>query len=850
MPLCDTDGWVTQELTKKIHTLNLLNMYLICQMFKVVMCTTIVMLVLVVGRVSPASAGDLTMGMNLNSMEDWMTDHVFVDVFMKSRDWVTRNADGSGPWDGGKGPFIPRDGSGWPTRIPFTPADGDPPQIVHTLMTVLKGGIYTLYFDGLGTFTVGGSGSGSSEVVSDLSGEKTVPVEVVLDEDGNGTIWLEIQSTDDTDYLRDFRIITPGFDAVALSDPFYPGYKEKLSGFRLLRFMDWGRTNASPVRSWSDRTRPDHHTQARESGVALEYMIRLANDLQKDLWICIPHMADDGFVEETAQLLKNTVFRDLKIYVEYSNETWNTAYPFGSDGTGQTDWVQDQGLAMAFDDDPWKAGQKYTVYRSARIWKIFEMVFGSEAADRLVKVLATQSANTSVTELRMAAVLDPSVNPFGLAPDVLAIAPYFGGGLADDLVAEGVVDTITVPGILSRAAAQLRGEVSEDMASQKQQAELYDLWLVAYEGGQHLAGTLGNENNEALTAKLMSANRDFGMYDLYVEFLDAADETGIAVFNSFSFISEPSKWGSWGVLEAVSQESSTAPKYLALTDWMSANIPSNMKPKARLPEDMTVADTDGDGEETVNLDGTRSRDLDGTIIHYVWYESGREIASGPTALVSLWTGTHTLELEVVDNEGATDRESFQVVIASGDAVSNVVVESDFTGTAPSGHTPWDKSKNLSKGISYGGWTLGAGVEGSNRDNVFACFVNNQTALSTLAEAVAADQYAAVSLSPEAGHVLDLSYALFQLTVRRFDNHGGHRYAVFSSVNGFGAGKELFISDYFNSWHTEDALLEFRLPVEGFSNIDGAVEFRIYPFEAQYQWKETSVVAFVLHGDIR
>jgi len=458
---------------------------------KIMMWTTVVVLVL--GHFSMASAGRMAMGMNLNSIEDWMTDHVFVDVFKKSRDWVTRNADGSGPWDSGKRSYIPRDDAGWPTEIPFTPSDGSPPQMVHTLMTVMKAGTYTVYFRGLGTFTVGGSGSGAQEVTADVTGEKTLPVEVLLNEDGRGIVWLKLQSTDATDYLRDFRIITPCFDATMLSDPFFPGYREKLTGFSALRFMDWGRTNASPIQTWKDRTRPDHNTQARDSGVALEYMIRLANDLHKDLWICIPHMADDGFVQETARMLKDTVFRDLKIYVEYSNETWNTAYPFGADGIGQTDWVQDQGVGLGFDGDPWKAGHQYTAYRSAGIWRIFEMVFGSESADRLLKVLATQSCNPYVTELRMTALLDPTINPFGVMPDVLAIAPYFGGGMADDLVSEGVVDTIGVPEILARAATHLRNGSLEEVAAQKEAADTHDLWLVSYEGGQHLAGTLGNE---------------------------------------------------------------------------------------------------------------------------------------------------------------------------------------------------------------------------------------------------------------------------------------------------------------------------------------------------------------------
>ncbi|OQY50552.1 MAG: hypothetical protein B6240_01450 [Desulfobacteraceae bacterium 4572_87] len=85
--------------------------------------------VLILGGFLPVSAGGLTVGMNLNSVRDWMPDHVFVDVFMKSRDWLTRNADGSGAWDSGKELYIPKDASGWPTQVPFSPPDGSPPQI-------------------------------------------------------------------------------------------------------------------------------------------------------------------------------------------------------------------------------------------------------------------------------------------------------------------------------------------------------------------------------------------------------------------------------------------------------------------------------------------------------------------------------------------------------------------------------------------------------------------------------------------------------------------------------------------------------------------------------------------------
>ena len=97
--------------------------------------------------------------------------------------------------------------------------------------------------------------------------------------------------------------------------------------------------------------------------------------------------------------------------------------------------------------------------------------------------------------------------------------------------------------------------------------------------------------------------------------------------------------------------------------------------------------------------------------------------------------------------------------------------------------------------------------------------------------------------------MDLSDALVEITVRRYDNHGGHRYAVFSSIGGFEMGRELFVSPYFDSWSTEDAALQFKLPADGFADIESPFEFRIYTFEAQYYGKETSVAGFVLHGAV-
>lgn len=802
------------------------------------------------GEVPHVAAGGTGVGMNLNSVKDWVPDHVFVDVFKKSRNWITRNADGSGEWSSGKEAFLPTNEQGWPTQVPFLPSDGSPAQIVHTLVTVMKEGVYTLFYEGCGTFRVGTSGGASREVVADGIGEKSLSLNVTLDENGEGIIWLEILRTDSTDYLRQFRIITPGFESDYVTAPFYPVYEEKLQNYSVLRFMDWGQTNGSPIRTWADRTRPDHNTQARDSGVALEYMILLANRLHKHPWICIPHMADDDFVEQTALMLKSGVSQGLKIYVEYSNETWNTAYPFGTDGTGQTDWVQDQGEALGLSSDRWTAGQKYVALRSAQIWNIFELVFGAESAGRLIRVTGTQSRNVWITTTRLEALADPAINPFDVRPDVLAVAPYFGGDVADSLVVEGLVDTTTVPEILNKAGEDLRQVVPDDLALQKNAADLHDVWLLTYEGGQHLVGTLGNENNAVLTEKLISANRDFQMADLYQEYMAVLNDFDIPLLCHFSYIGNPSKWGSWGALESINQPDREAPKYSALNQWTAAHSPTNIVPKARVLENIMVSDVDGDGEEPVRLDGTPSRDLDGTIVDFTWIVAGAQVATGPTAIVVLPAGTHTVELEIRDNDGATDRTALEVAVEGCGQPSNLLVEADFAGTSPAANTPWTAVNGLASGIAYSGWTLGPGGTASETDDVFAWFLDNEAELSTLSEALDRQQYAAVQLAPETGCQIDLSGEQVRITVRRFDNHGGHRYAVFSNIDGFKEKKALFISPYYDSWSTEDAVLEFNLPSNRFSRLTKPFELRVYPFEAQYAHKETSIAGFSLHGTVQ
>ena len=75
--------------------------------------------------------------------------------------------------------------------------------------------------------------------------------------------------------------------------------------------------------------------------------------------------------------------------------------------------------------------------------------------------------------------------------------------------------------------------------------------------------------------------------------------------------------------------------------------------KASAGQGQLIFDTDGNGTETVKLDGAASKTDEGTITSYVWTENGIEIASGVTPTVTLTLGVHTIQLTITTSLNLT-----------------------------------------------------------------------------------------------------------------------------------------------------------------------------------------------------
>ncbi|MDX2108995.1 MAG: hypothetical protein SFY80_02015 [Verrucomicrobiota bacterium] len=786
----------------------------------------------------------LSVGMNLNEVNDYSADMVFTDSFKKARSWSTRNQDGSGLWDSGFGSSVPVDTNGWPTLVPFTPS-GQPAQIVHTTFKVAKGGTYKLIYDGVGTFKYQvANGTAWTTVNETITGTKTRDVTVTL----NGSmaaVYLEILSSSGADKLRNFRFITPGYETTYTTKLFDNIYTDRLAPFTTLRFMDWGRTNGNTVVQWSERTTQTWYTQCKKFGVSYELMISLANQLGKNLWISIPHAADDNYVTQLARLLRDTANPDAKIFIEYSNETWNTAYAFT-----QTVYVQDQGQALNLDPNRWTAGQMYVGKRSARIFDIFETEFGTtNATKRLVKVMGTQAGSSSISTTRLSAMANPAINPTGVWPDALANAPYFGGGIADQIVTNGEVDTITTADILSRITTDLRTNSTNWVITQKGIADSNGLWLICYEGGQHLAGTFGNENNVTLTTKLNTANRDPGMQAIYDEYVTMLRTQGVTQFENYHYLGAYDKWGSWGMAEYPTQSDTVLYKYLALKNWINANPSGNLTPRATIACARVVTDTDNNGSEVVSLDALDSRDFDGNITAYQWKVNGASVSTASTYNATLPVGANQVQLIVTDNCGVTGTTTVTVTV-NPQGTDAVIMDANFTGTSPGVNTPWTAVNTLAANVTYSGFSRGPGIiSGNTRNNVFGVNVTATATPTTLASAIAENEYVKFTVQATPTHNLDLRGAAVTFKIQRFDlTNAGKRFAVFSSVGGFIESAALYTSPQITN--TTEQTFTFNLPFTGYNTLTSAVEFRVYFYETVYATKEQDVTDFVLRGAVR
>ena len=519
--------------------------------------------------------------MNLMEVADWSPQAPFLDHFKTARPWIGHLP---GRWGGVGHDDLAAAGyldpQGWPTAMPpelgsiGTVILTDLPASAHSLA-----GRYVLRFDGSGIVEV----SGRAENVRYGKGKVTFDYTP-----GPGPVEIRIQRTGrGTDYVRNITVVRADqLKAYADGALFNPLWLDMLDGFDVLRFMDWMQTNDSEQVGWEDRPEVSDYTWARK-GVPAEILLALANTLGADPWFNMPHMADDSYLRNFAQLVDGGLDEDLRAYVEYSNEVWNWQF-------AQAQWADEQARSLWAGSDLW---MQFYGGRAAEMSRIWTDVFGADADQRLVRVISSQTGWPGLEEQVLNAPLWVAGAPDRLPParyfDAYAITGYFGGtlGLRDsapmvrawiadsrdraraaaaDLGLQGAeaaayieahqYDVATAQamleiedGLLSEDGnGAMAGFLDKELPYHKSVADEYGLDLIMYEGGSHVVGVGQMVEDAELTGFFTHFNYTEEMAALYTKMLTGWAEHGGTLFAAYADVAVPGKWGSWGARRTLS----------------------------------------------------------------------------------------------------------------------------------------------------------------------------------------------------------------------------------------------------------------------------------------------------------
>lgn len=507
-------------------------------------------------------------GVNVNELHYEDASFPFIDLFRQSapfKDNVLEMPDVD---------KVEYDAQGWPLRLHgakiATKFIGKmPPE-------ALVEGDYVLLYDGTGRLSYGHG----VEAVSQSPNRDVIRLK--QGEDGEINASLVIDSMDETDPIRNIRILPPGgicqdnpyqrvfaqtdcasgasylaFEQYYPSIRFTPEYLNYLKDFGTIRFMAMSGITRNPERDWAERPNLQEATWGGgygARGAPLEIQVDLANRMQADAWFNLPHAADDEYIRNFAIYVRDHINPHARIYVEYTNEVWNTSF-------SHSEYTQKKGIEAGFSINSVDAGYQYYIKRAGEVFAIWEQVFAGR--ERLTRVIGSWDTRPDISK--------KFLGEYGGAQiaDAMAIAPYFGGntkGYRESTTVDQVFDLTT-----AKDSFRSLPQVLDHVREQVEIAHHYGLKLIAYEGGQGLVDWVTRESTQHPNPLFFAANRDPRMGALYTQMLKGWKEAGGELFMAFSSPRTCQWFGCWGLKEHIRQPREVAYKYDAVLNFIDAH---------------------------------------------------------------------------------------------------------------------------------------------------------------------------------------------------------------------------------------------------------------------------------------
>lgn len=344
------------------------------------------------------------------------------------------------------------------------------------------------------------------------------------------------------------KLIRPGYDADT-EQTFLDSFIDALTNpkFSAIRFKDFTATDGVDpeypgVTEWADRSLPTHAAQTRigainkRGGAAWDYVIELANLTGIDPWINIPVSATDDYVTQLATMFKENLNPDLNIYLESSNEVWNTA-----PGYEQTQYSKAQADALGIDE------RENHARRTVEIAQLFESVYGAGSLNSKIRVILCSHAPMLKWWVQgMLDYIKNNIGPVNQYVYALACQSYFSGG-AD---AGESVDKI-----LADCRASITSQMDEPSGNQSGRkqwiAKAQQFGLVGgfcfYEGGPDHGG--GSTTN---LANRINAERSQDMGDVFkYNYKEAFFDLGGNLAIQFTLTSAYNRYGCWGMTDDI-----------------------------------------------------------------------------------------------------------------------------------------------------------------------------------------------------------------------------------------------------------------------------------------------------------
>jgi len=503
----------------------------------------------------------------------------------------------SGGWTSFTGDRPITDANGWPLSDFIADFTGDASKTSTGSYTL--GGTYTLIFNGkavvtpqFGGFTVstptysGATTNTSTATVSIGGGISTINL-----------VFAQTQrtSTSGTNTgVTNVQLYRSGYPTDG-SAMFSTEYKNIMAKTDVIRFMDWGETNFNPVVSWADRTHvasvwnPPLYTvdanglpQFGNGGVPYEVMVRLCNEINSDLYVCVPTRADDTYITNLANLIKygsdgvnpytstqgSPVYAplnsNLNIYVEYGNEDWNSKFQTFTNVRNTAETITKSGTVAINADGTTDLNQlqfRWVAYRAWQVSKLFRAVFGDSAMPftatnpakpRVRPLLEGQEAGPylqpgaqGIAGLKFLNTLCGTVSTYNSTVHPLSYYFYGGGGAAYYGIA-GVGDntTPTADAVFSRGPG--------NYVSSALPLSFYvdSLWFrnfglnhVAYEGGLGLPNV--TQTSTWTESAEWAVDTDSRAAEMEQEFQDTWTQSGGGLLNYYSHggMGGDSEWG-------------------------------------------------------------------------------------------------------------------------------------------------------------------------------------------------------------------------------------------------------------------------------------------------------------------